>query len=131
MTHLLDRVAAVALVDAATIVRGRRRSRYVNTSLERDPLPRSTAAESWTGNASSWRNTPQSTVILQVLGAVLLVCLGLLLGSSWTIQASQPKLGRQAEERLRLNEEWAALRTAHPRRGRCPRCASPLSDRDW
>ena len=83
------------------------------------------------GSDTSRRNAPQSTVTLQVLGAVLLVCLGLLLGSSWTIQAVQPKLRRQAEERRRLNEEWSAVRTALRQRGGCPRCASQLSEQDW
>ncbi len=68
---------------------------------------------------------------IQVLSAVLLVCLGLLLGSSWTIQAVQPKLRQQAEERRSLNEEWSAVRAARRQRGRCPRCGSPLSERDW
>ena len=68
--------------------------------------------------------------VLLVAGA-LLVCLGLLLGTAWTIQAVQPKLRRQAEERRRLNEEWSAVRTAHQQRTECPRCASPLSERDW
>jgi hypothetical protein len=47
---------------------------------------------------------------LQVLSGVLLVCLGLLLGMTWTIQALQARLRRQAEERRRLNEEWLAIR---------------------
>jgi uncharacterized paraquat-inducible protein A len=85
----------------------------------------------WARRNTSWRNAPQRTVTIQVLGAVLLVCLGLLLGSSWTIQAVQPKLRRQAEERRRLNEEWLAVRTARQQRGKCPRCASPLSEQDW
>ena len=79
---------------------------------------------------TSWRNAPRSTVTLQVLSGVLLVCLGMLLGSTWTIQALQPKLRRQAEERRRLNEEWAAVRTARRQRGECPRCGSPFSERD-
>ncbi|MGH3853928.1 MAG: hypothetical protein ACRDR6_10635 [Pseudonocardiaceae bacterium] len=68
---------------------------------------------------------------IQMLGAVLLVCLGLLLGATWTTQAFQPRLRRQAEERRRLNEEWLAVRTERQRRGQCPRCASPLSAQDW
>ncbi len=68
---------------------------------------------------------------IQVLGAVLLTCLGLLLGSSWTIQALQPKVHHRAEERRRLNEEWSAIHTARRQRGECPRCGSPLSERDW
>ncbi|MGH3784922.1 MAG: hypothetical protein ACRDRO_31005 [Pseudonocardiaceae bacterium] len=68
---------------------------------------------------------------VQVLSAVLLVCLGLLLGSSWTIQAVQPRLYQQAEERRRLNEEWSAVRAARRQRGRCPRCGSALSEQDW
>ncbi|MGH3899371.1 MAG: hypothetical protein ACRDTA_14245 [Pseudonocardiaceae bacterium] len=65
---------------------------------------------------------------IQVLGALLLLCLGLLLGASWTIQAVQPKLRRQAVERRRLNEEWSAVRTARRQREKCPRCAGPLSE---
>jgi hypothetical protein len=70
-------------------------------------------------------------VTLQVLSWVLLVCLGLLLGTTWTIQALQPQLRRQAEERRRLNEEWSAVRTARRQRGECPRCGSLLSEQDW
>ncbi|MGH3787982.1 MAG: hypothetical protein ACRDRG_15845 [Pseudonocardiaceae bacterium] len=68
---------------------------------------------------------------LLVLGAVLLVCLGMLLGAAWTAQALQPKLRQQAEERRRLNEEWSAIRTARWQRGQCPRCAALLSEEDW
>ncbi|MGH3881989.1 MAG: hypothetical protein ACRDRY_16830 [Pseudonocardiaceae bacterium] len=68
---------------------------------------------------------------LQVLGAVVLVCLGLLLGVSWTTQLLEPKLRRQAEERRRLNEEWSAVRTARRQRGKCPCCACLLTERDW
>lgn len=66
---------------------------------------------------------------LQVWGAVLLVCLALLLGASWS-QVLQFKL-RQGEERRRLDEEWLAVRTARLQRGECPRCRSPRSERDW
>ncbi|MGH3812348.1 MAG: hypothetical protein ACRDUV_07805 [Pseudonocardiaceae bacterium] len=107
----------------------------VDISPERDALPRNPATGPWSGSETWWRNTPQCTVHLtmdlMVLGAVLLVCLGLLLGAAWTVEAMQPKLRRQAEERRRLNAEWAAIRTARQRRGVCPRCASPLSERDW
>lgn len=68
---------------------------------------------------------------LYVAISVLLVCLGMLLGTTWTTQALQPKLRRQAEERRRLNEEWAMLRTARRQRSGCPRCASPLPEWDW
>ncbi|MDQ4020663.1 MAG: hypothetical protein M3257_03315 [Actinomycetota bacterium] len=68
---------------------------------------------------------------IEVLGAILLICLGMLLGTTWTTQALQPKLRRQAEERRQLNEEWSAVRTARQQRGTCPRCASVLTDRDW
>lgn len=67
----------------------------------------------------------------QLVAGMLLVCLGLLLGASWTIQAVQPKLRRQAEERRRLNEEWSAVRTARRQRAECPHCATQLSERDW
>ncbi len=65
-----------------------------------------------------------------VLGGVLLVCFGLLLGATWTIQALQAKLRRQAEERHRLNTEWSAVRTARQQLDTCPRCASPLPEQD-
>ncbi|HVE96345.1 MAG TPA: hypothetical protein VNA67_05115 [Pseudonocardiaceae bacterium] len=68
---------------------------------------------------------------IEILGAVILVCLGLLLGASWTIQAVQPKLRRQAEERRRLNEEWLAVRTARQQQDECPHCATSLIERDW
>jgi hypothetical protein len=84
----------------------------------------------------SWRNSPQAIVTRQMLawvllGAVLLVCVALLLGASWTTQALQPKLRQQAHERRRLNEEWVAVRAARHRLERCPRCGCPLADEDW
>jgi uncharacterized paraquat-inducible protein A len=75
-------------------------------------------------------------VTLQVPAELLLVCLGilfglgLLLGTTWTIQALQVRLRHQAEERRRLNAEWAAIRTARQQRVQCPRCGTPLSDWD-
>jgi hypothetical protein len=65
---------------------------------------------------------PQSAVSVQVLGSLLLICLGLLLGATWTIQAVQPKLDRQAEERRRLNEEWVTIYSIRRQRARCARC---------
>jgi hypothetical protein len=67
-------------------------------------------------------------VIWQVVGAVLLISIGLLLGGTWTTQALQATLRHQAEERRRLNEEWLAVRAACRQRGTCPRCASLLSE---
>lgn len=68
---------------------------------------------------------------LLLLGAVLLVCLGMLLGAAWTTQALQPKLRQQAQERRRLNEEWSAIRTVRQQRSQCPRCAAPLSEKNF
>jgi hypothetical protein len=65
-------------------------------------------------------------VTLQFLVAVLLVCFGLLLGTAWTVQALQPNLRRQAEERRRLNEEWLVLRTVLQECSECTRCGGPL-----
>ena len=65
------------------------------------------------------------------MAAGLLVCLGLLLGGAWTIQAVQHKLRRQAEERRRLNAEWSVVRTAHRQPDECPRCSTLLSEGDW
>lgn len=74
---------------------------------------------------------PAPHVPAQLLGAVVLVCLGLLLGTTWTVQALQPKLRQQAEERRRLNEEWAAVRAIRWQETVCPCCASPLSGWVW
>jgi hypothetical protein len=68
-------------------------------------------------------------VTIQFLGGLILLCLGLLLGTSWTIQAVQPKLRRQAEERRRLNEEWLAVRAARQQQDECPLCAISLMER--
>ncbi len=119
-------------MSAERITDEERGSVHADISPERDyPPPRSPAAGPWPGSATSWRNTPQSTVTFQILGAVLLLCLGLLLGTSLTVSTLEPKLRRQAEERRKLNEEWAAVRTARRQRSECPRCANPLSERDW
>lgn len=101
---------------------------HVNSAPERGTPPRCPTRGAATGSAASWRYAAQSPVILQVLAGVLLVCLGLLLGSTWTIQALQSRLRRQAEERRRLNEEWAAVRAAHRQPGQCPHCGVPLSE---
>jgi cell division protein FtsL len=66
-----------------------------------------------------------------LLGAALLVCLGLLLGATWTTQALQSQLRQQAEERRRLNEEWVAVRTTRRQGEKCPHCGYPLTDQDW
>lgn len=120
----------VQLCPATRVTDEKRGGNHVNVSPERDALPAGTASGPWVGSESSWRNQPQSTVTIEVLGAVLLVCLGLLLGSSWTIQALQSNLRQQAAERRRLNAEWAAVSTVRKRRGRCPRCGIPLSEQD-
>lgn len=109
---------------------------HVDISSERDTAPRGSVRGPWPGSDTSWRDPPRSAVTHDLLGwgvpgALLLICLGLLLGATWTTQALRPKLHRQAEERRRLNEEWSAVRTARRQRGQCPRCASPLSERDW
>ncbi|HEX2263837.1 MAG TPA: hypothetical protein VHH52_08785 [Pseudonocardiaceae bacterium] len=67
---------------------------------------------------------------IEVLVAILLVCLGILLGTTWTTQALQPRLRRQAEERRRLNEEWSAVRTAPRQRGTCS-TASIIAAASW
>lgn len=70
-------------------------------------------------------------VIIDLLLALLLVCLGLLLGATWTTRALAPKRRQAAEERRRLSAEWSAVRTARRQRTECPRCSSLLSERDW
>lgn len=65
------------------------------------------------------------------LAAILLICIGLLLGATWTTQALQPKLRQRAEERRRLNEEWAAARATRRHGQICPYCDYPLTEADW
>ncbi len=64
-----------------------------------------------------------------LLGALLLVLFGLLLGTTWTTQAIQPKLRQQANERRRLNDEWMALRAARQQIRECPRCGYRFTER--
>jgi cell division protein FtsL len=64
-----------------------------------------------------------------VLAGMLLVCLGVLLGATWTTQALQPKLRQQAEERRKLNNQWAVLRAARKELSRCPRCGYLITGR--
>lgn len=64
----------------------------------------------------------QQILVNVALAAFVLFCFGLLLGAAWTTQFLQPKLCQQAEERRRLNEEWAALIDARAALERCPRC---------
>jgi hypothetical protein len=70
-------------------------------------------------------------VTVTVIAAVVLVCVGALLGATGTTRILRPWLDRraaqQAEERRMLAEEWAAIR---PRRGECPRCTNPLPEWD-
>ncbi len=107
---------------------------HVGISPERDTFPQRTARGPRPGSDTSWRTPPPSRVTLQ---AVLLIgglgtCLGLLLGTTWTVQAFQPRLGRRAaEERRKLNDEWLAVRAARRQQVRCSRCAGPLPERDW
>lgn len=75
-----------------------------------------------------------------VLGAAgLLLCLGALVGSSWTVQGMRRHLRRNAAERHDLNEKLRALRHAR----RCWLCghrmaystccchSEPLTESDW
>jgi cell division protein FtsL len=70
-------------------------------------------------------------VVWLALGGLLLCCIGMLFGATWTTQALQPKLGQLADERRRLNDEWMAIRAAHRQLERCPRCGYPLTEAPW
>ncbi|HEV7827684.1 MAG TPA: hypothetical protein VGP04_02325 [Pseudonocardiaceae bacterium] len=67
---------------------------------------------------------------IQLAGLILLACLslGTLLGTTLAVQALQPNLRRQAEERRRLNAQWQEVREARQRARprRCPRCGCRL-----
>jgi hypothetical protein len=74
------------------------------------------------------RNAPLTMIIM--VSAGLLICLGLLLGASWTGEALQAEYRRRAEERRKLNEAWQEIRTARHQMRQCPRCTNPLSEQD-
>lgn len=127
------RRSATARITNGRITEGKGEGDHVGISPERDTPLRSAARGPRPGDAASWRNTPRSGVTGQVLGwvllgAALLVCLGLLLGATWTTQALQSQFRKQAEERRRLNEEWVAVLTARRHGTKCPHCGYPLVD---
>jgi hypothetical protein len=62
---------------------------------------------------------------------LLLLGLGALLGSTWTIQMTRAQFRRLTEQRRRVNDEWVAIRTVHRQQTECPRCASPLYEPNW
>jgi predicted nucleic acid-binding Zn ribbon protein len=70
-------------------------------------------------------------VTIAVAGAVLLVCIGALVGAICTAQVLQPRLqqraDQQAAERHMLAKEWAAI---HGQRHHCPHCTNPPSAGD-
>lgn len=64
-------------------------------------------------------------ITLLVVG-LLLIGLGALIGSSWTVQALEGKFRRHAVERRRLNEEWRAVRNYRSQQHRCAGCEERL-----
>jgi hypothetical protein len=74
------------------------------------------------------RNAPLTMVIM--VSAGLLICLGLLLGASWTNKTIQAEYRRRAEERRKLNQAWQEIRTAGHQRRQCARCTNPLFEQD-
>ena len=60
---------------------------HVDVTLERHVLALGSAGGPWPGSETSWRDAPQSVMIMQVLTGMLLVCLGLLLGEVWSNHA--------------------------------------------
>lgn len=65
---------------------------------------------------------------LLVIGVVL-IGIGALIGSSWTVQALEGRTRQHAAERRRLNDEWHAVRAYRAQLRRCVDCADEL-DRD-
>ena len=87
------------------------------------------------GSETSRRNAPQSTVTLQMLSWVLLVYLGLLLGTILTSRASQLKLRRQAEEASQTEPGVVGgfapptgnAANAHAAEAHCPKRNNPMT----
>lgn len=65
-------------------------------------------------------------ITLLVVGLVL-IGVGALIGSSWTVQALNGKFRRHAAERRRLNEEWRAVRAYRAQQRRCVDCDDELN----
>ncbi|MPZ64626.1 MAG: hypothetical protein GEU83_03595 [Pseudonocardiaceae bacterium] len=63
--------------------------------------------------------------MLLVVG-LLLIGLGALIGSSWTVQALEGRFRHHAAERRRLNEEWSAVRAYRAQQRRCVDCEDEL-----
>ncbi len=58
-------------------------------------------------------------MITLVMGGLVLIGLGVLLGSTWTTQALEGRFRHQAAERRQLNEEWQAVRAFRAQHIRC------------
>ncbi len=65
-------------------------------------------------------------MITLVVVGLLLIGLGALIGSSWTVQALEGKFRQHAAERRRLNEEWRAVRARRAQQRRCIDCEDEL-----
>ncbi len=61
-----------------------------------------------------------TTTLLMV--GLLLIGLGALIGSTWTVQALEGRFRHHAAERRRLNEEWSAIRAHRAQQRRCVDC---------
>jgi hypothetical protein len=70
-------------------------------------------------------------VTIAVAAAILLICIGALLGAAWTRRVLQERFrqrdSQQAEERRMLATAWAAI---DRQRGECPHCIDPLPEQD-
>ena len=71
---------------------------------------------------------------LLLVGAVLMLCIGALVGASWTTQVMAGVSRRHATERRFLNESRQALEAAKQARGgpvHCDHCRRELSGSRW
>jgi hypothetical protein len=68
---------------------------------------------------------------IAIAAAILLICIGALLGATWTRRVLQERFrqraSQQAAERRMLATAWAAI---HRQRGECPHCIDPLPEQD-
>ncbi len=65
-------------------------------------------------------------ITIMLVGALLVGCLGVLVGSTWTTQALEGHFRHHAAERRRLNDEWSALGAVRDQHRWCPRCDGAL-----
>ncbi|HYZ08987.1 MAG: hypothetical protein LC799_11760 [Actinobacteria bacterium] len=65
-------------------------------------------------------------ITIVLVGMLLVGCIGVLAGSTWTVQALEGRFRQHAAERQQLNREWSTLGALRDERRWCSRCGGAL-----